>query len=274
MNWQRNLILLVFLLCSSPARAEVETVPLKHRTVEQVIPILRPLLESAGALTGMNNQLVIRAGRKNITELRRVLDSIDVAPRRLMIYVRQESGGSSKAHGARVTGNAAAGGVGVSSGLGGHAIERRLSAQIADSRSAGEERVVQQVQAVEGAPALIQVGQSMPVTNRTTVRSPNAGIIVSDTMSYRDVTVGFEVVPRIAAEYVQVEISPRRDTVESEGGIGIQRIASNASGKVGEWFELESVTEDESRQSSGLVAGTVVLRQDNRRVWVKVEEIK
>lgn len=274
MNWPRYLILLVILLCALPVRAEVEVVPLKHRTAEQVIPILRPLLESGGALTGMNNQLVIRAGRKNIAELRRVLDSIDVAPRRLMIYVRQDSGGSSEERGARVSGSAAAGGVAISSARGGPPVEHRLSAQIADSRSAAEERLVQQVQTVEGAPALIQVGQSVPITNRTTARSPSGGVIVSDTVTYRDVTAGFEVVPRIAGERVLLEISPRRDTPGPEGSIGIQRIASSASGKLGEWFELGSVTQDESRRSSGLLAGTVVLRQDNRRVWVKVEEIK
>ena len=274
MNWQRNLILAVILICSLPARAEVEVLPLRHRTAEQIIPVLRPLLESGGALTGMNNQLIIRASRKNIAELRRVLDSIDIAPRRLMIYVRQDSGGGSEERGARVSGGMAAGGVAIGSGDGSPAIARRLSARITDSRSAAEERLVQQVQAVEGAPALIQIGQSVPITNRTTARGPNGGVIISDTVTYRDVTAGFEVVPRIAGDRVQLEISPRRDTPGPEGSIGIQRIASNASGRLGEWFELGSVTQDESRQNSGLLAGTTVLRQDNRRVWVKVEEIK
>jgi hypothetical protein len=88
------------------------------------------------------------------------------------------------------------------------------------------------------------------------------------------VTVGFEVVPRVAGERVLLEISPRRDTPGAEGSIGIQRIASSASGRLGEWFELGAITQDESRQSSDRLAGTVALRQDNRRVWVKVEEIK
>ena len=40
------------------------------------------------------------------------------------------------------------------------------------------------------------------------------------------------------------------------------------------WFELGGASQDESRQASGLLARTSALRQDVRRVWVKVEEIK
>ena len=47
------------------AQQEMEVIPLRHRTVEQVLPTLRPLLEPGGALSGMNDQLILRASRKN-----------------------------------------------------------------------------------------------------------------------------------------------------------------------------------------------------------------
>ena len=45
------------------------------RTIDEAagLPVLRPLVEPGGALSGMNDQLVIRASRANIAELRRVL---------------------------------------------------------------------------------------------------------------------------------------------------------------------------------------------------------
>lgn len=245
-----------------PARAEVEVLPLKYRTAEQIIPVLRPLIEQGGAITGMQNQLVIRASRKNIAELRRVLESIDVAQRRLMIYVRQDSAGGAQAQG---------GGARVAVGR-----EVRASAQVQvyDSRSAAQERLVQQVQALDGVPAMIQIGQSVPVNNRTIGRTVGGGMFASDSITYRDATAGFEVVARIAGERVNLEISPRRDTPGADGSVNIQRLSSTASGRLGEWFELGGLTQDESQQGSGLIAGTSALRQDNRRVWVKVEEIR
>lgn len=238
-------ILLLFAFAS--AHADVEIITLRHRTLDEVIPVLRPLLEKNGSISGTNDKLVIRASRANIAELRKVVASIDVAPRRLVIHVRQDSGGGPDG--------------------------RDSGARVYDSRSASEVRVEQRIQALEGTAATIQIGLSIPVTTRTVTQGPG-GAIVSDSVAYRDVTTGFEVVPRIAGERVVLDISPRRDTPASGGAINVQRLASTASGRLGEWFELGRSGPGESRQGEGVVAGTSALRQDVRRVWVKVEELK
>jgi hypothetical protein len=258
-HWARALTGLLLLLAGFTARAELEVVSLRHRTVDQVLPVLRPLVESGGALSGMNDQLVIRASRANIAELRRVLAAIDVEPRRLMISVRQDSGVGSGERGAEVRGAVGGGGV--------------VTARIHDSRSANETRLEHRIQAIEGTPAFIQIGQSVPTTNRTVTQGP-LGATVTESVAYRDATTGFEVVPRVVGDRVILDISPRRDTPAGGGAIAVQRMVSTASARLGEWFELGGAAQDESRPGSGLVAGTSALRQDVRRVWVKVEEIQ
>jgi type II secretory pathway component GspD/PulD (secretin) len=243
---------LLLLLAGSPAWAELEIIALKHRSVDHVIPVLQPLIEQGGTLSGVNGQLVIRAGRANIAELRKVLASIDIAPRRLMITVRQDLGGGSGEPGAT-----------------GKDPRRAATARVYDSRSANESRLEQRIQAIEGTPALLQIGQSVPVTNRTLTQGPG-GAVVTDSVAYRDVTTGFEVVPRVAGDRVILDIRPRRDTPAADRAINLQRMASTASARLGEWFELGGAAQDESR---GLVAGTNAIRQDVRRVWVKVEEL-
>jgi len=237
--------LLLFAFVS--AHAEVEIITLRHRTSDEVIPVLRPLLEKSGSISGTNDKLVIRASRANLSELREVVASIDVAPRRLMIHVRQDAGGGSS--------------------------EGEGSARVYDSRSASESRVEQRIQALEGTAAMIQIGLSIPVTTRTVTQGPG-GAIVSDSVAYRDVTTGFEVVPRIAGDRVVLDISPRRDTPAAGRAINVQRLAGTASGRLGEWFELGRSGPAETRQAEGVMAGTRALRQDVRRVWVKVEELK
>ena len=275
-DWLKALTLVGLALAGCAARAEVEIVPLRHRSADQVIPVLKPLVEQGGALSGMQNQLVIRASRKNIAELRKVLEAIDIAQRRLMIYVRQDSAGAAAERGAGVSATTTMGGgrVVISNERGNAVAETGVRARVYDSRSAGEDRLVQQVQTLEGTSALILVGQSIPVTNRTMAGTPAGGVIVADNISYRDVTTGFEVIPRVSGDRVTLEISPRRDTTGADGSVGIQRIHSTAGGRLGEWFELGGTAQDESRQDAGLLAGTSALRQDNRRVWVKVEEIR
>ncbi|MBM3346645.1 MAG: hypothetical protein FJY55_09160 [Betaproteobacteria bacterium] len=81
----RCLAALVLLLALAPfalpARADIEVITLRYRSAEQITPILQPLVEPGGAITGMQNQLVIRSSAGSIADLRRVLATLDSAPR-------------------------------------------------------------------------------------------------------------------------------------------------------------------------------------------------
>ena len=281
MPFLRLILLLALSLAGClAAAADLEIITLKYRTVEQVIPVIRPLLEPGGTVSGMQNQLIVRTGKANLADIRKVLASIDSMPRSLMIYVRQDAAGESTLRGAEVSGSAGGGAVSGSVGGGGAVVgtsgqERRgVSARVYDSRSANDDRVTQQLQVLEGNPAFIQAGQSVPVPAQTVTRTIN-GVIVTDSSINRDISTGFQVVPRVSGERVFLDISARRDTPRGNlGGANVQNIVTTASGRLGEWFELGGINQDESSSSSGLLAGTSRLSQDRRRIWVKVEEIK
>ena len=66
----------------------LEIIPLRHRTVDQVLPALRPLIEPGATLSGQGTQLIVRASPANLAEIRRALEAIDRPSRRLQISVR------------------------------------------------------------------------------------------------------------------------------------------------------------------------------------------
>src|SRR5712671_5902474 len=70
------------------AQYSLEIIPLKHSTVEQVLPALRPLVEPGGTLAGQQGQLFVRASPANLADIRRALEAIDRPLRRLQISVR------------------------------------------------------------------------------------------------------------------------------------------------------------------------------------------
>ena len=252
--------------------AEVEVITLKYRTAEQIIPVIRPLIEQGGSVSGMQNQLILRASKANIADVKKVLATLDAMPRRLLISVRQESAAESARRGAEVRGSAGSGGVVIASGT--DRERRGVSARVYDSVSASDERAVQQVQVLEGNAAQLHIGQSTPAVPQTVRRTAN-GLIVTESVAPRDTGTGFEAVPRISGERVFLELKTRRDTPRgTAGGADVQHIATTVSGRLGEWFELGGVSQDDRRSSEGLLAGSVRLNQDNRRVWVKVEEIR
>src|SRR5688572_25798016 len=86
------------------AQMVLEVIPLKYRTAEELIPILQPMLPREGSISGLRGQLVIRTTAANLEEVRKILSSIDVAPRRLLITVAQDLASERTRRGAEVSG--------------------------------------------------------------------------------------------------------------------------------------------------------------------------
>lgn len=237
-------------------------IPLRHRTAEQVIPILRPLLDPGGALSGQFNQLIVRTNPSNLAQIRSVLASIDQPARRLMISVRFDSLENRAASG--VEGDVRLSNRGSSANV-----------RIEDSRSASNERVDQRIQVLEGGRALISSGESRPLPQRQVIRTPGGGTVIRDTVVMQDAATGYEVVPRVAGGNVTLDVAQQRQNFTgAPGAIQSDRVASTVSGRLGDWIELGGADVASSRQGSGILSSREASSGGSRRVWVKVEELR
>jgi type II secretory pathway component GspD/PulD (secretin) len=281
---------LLFFLCCFPlfvlAQQEMEIIPLRHRTVDQVIPALQPFVEPGGTLSGMNDQLILRGSARNREQIKQALAAIDTPQRRLVIRVSQNRDAESRRQGGEVSGNVAVGNnvriiqPPTSTSPGGAQIEIRrgdsnVTTRVYDTRSTRDARTNQSVQVVEGGRAFIQVGQSLPLPLRQVVRGPN-GVVVTDSTVYQDIGQGFYAAPRLAGDRVTLEISPQFDTPGNQGygSVNTQRVSTTVSGRLGEWIELGgSGQQSAGRDRGNLSTGTSELR-DSRSVWLLVEELK
>jgi hypothetical protein len=259
----------------------LEVITLNYRNAEEVIPVLKPLLAPQGTITGLNNRLVVRTTPGNLAELKQVLATIDAAPRRLLISVRQGADLDRSRRGGQVSGrvdigdNAAVRAPGRPTPPGATVRADGVRAQVYSSESASTDRVSQQVQVIEGGRALIRVGQSVPVHNREVIDTPG-GRRVLETTEYRDVDTGFYVVPRVAGDRVTLEIFTAADTMQAgqRGAVGVQRVQTMVTGRLGEWIELGAVAQQSARRDSEILGRDSEAHRDNRRVQVKVDEIR
>jgi len=281
--------LITLLFCLLPALAlaqqEMEIIPLKNRTVDQVMPVIRPLVEPGGALSGMNNQLILRASRKNRDEIKQALAALDTPARQLVIRVTQNRDAAMNRSGAEAFGSVGNDHVrvtqsptGVAAGGGTVVIKQGSSAvgaQVVETRSTRTASAAQSVQVVEGGRAFINVGQSIPLPMQQVVLGPG-GAIVTNTTVYRDIGQGFYAEPRLAGDRVMLEISPQFDTPGNAGygSVNTQRVSTTISGRLGEWIELGgSGQQAAGSQRGNLSVGTSDIR-DNRSIWLLVEEVK
>lgn len=244
---RRNLVRLAvaFLLAGTAVHGQnsLEIIGLRHRTAEQVLPALQPLVAPGGSLAGQGNQLFVRTSPANLAELRRALEAIDRPARRLEISVRFDD-----AFDASRRSLGASGRIG-----GGSNVEIRAR----DSSASGRERVDQRVQVLEGGHAMIYTGQSQPVRERRYIQTPG-GVISQEVTVVQDARSGFEIVPRLTGSAVQVEIG-------SANGY------TTASGPLGEWFELGAVAQSASRARQGIASSSASATSETRRAWIKVE---
>ena len=283
----RTLITLL-LLCgavgTTHAAGSLEVIPLQHRSAEELIPILRPFLNEQGALSGSGYQLIVRTTPENLAQLRDILKRVDTAPRRLVITVKQSADGSDSDTDVQLSGRARIGsGVSVTAadrGRGGGRIEygdnnTRLRTRVLSTSSRNADADTQQIQVLEGHEALIQIGQSVPMLERSVTTSGGAAA-VQDQLAYKDVMRGFYVLPRINGDEVTLDVSPYHDKLSHEQGgvIDVQRMHTTVSGRLGAWLEVGGSVQEENRQDSGYTHSARTGSRDQRRVLLKVEEVQ
>lgn len=276
--------MLIFL--SSPAWAELEVIMLQHRSAEDVLPIVLPLLDKGGVASGMNNQLILRTSSRNLAEIKRLLADIDIAPRRLRITVMQNVDSETVKRLTAISGSVGLGrdarlrvpegadnsALTVEAGQGAD----RMRARVISTRSLEDDKKTQQVQVVEGGRALIRVGQSVPVSQREVVHSPwNTQVI--DSTQYRDVNSGFYVRPRISGDRVTLEISAQNDALARDSAnpsiTRVQQLNTTVSGRLGEWMELGDSSQQTRNDGSSISTRSVSDVNERRNVLLKVEEL-
>ena len=237
------------------AQNTLEIIALRHRTAEQVIPVLQPLIEPGGTLSGQGAQLFVRTSPANLSDVRLALESIDRPLKRLMISVRFDESVDLQDRN-----------IGASGRISNRGSNVEIRAE--DSRVRADERVDQRVQTLEGGRAMIMTGASRPLRQRQLIQTP-AGVISQEVTVVQEQTSGFEVIPRLAGNVVHVEIAQQRERAASS-----QRAASTVSGRLGEWFELGAVAVNATRDASGIASTGRASGGETRRVWIKVDEIQ
>jgi hypothetical protein len=197
----------MMVLTGATGQNMLEILALRHRTVDQVLPDLRPLLEPGGALTGQGNQLIVRTSPANLEELKRAIAAIDRPLRRLQISVRFDDTLATSRRGVAASGQ-----------VGGR--DSGVQIRAYDEHASAAERVDQRLQVVEGGRAYISAGRFTP-----------------EPYGLRERTTGFQALPRLSGDRVYVDIAPQRQSADRD-----RYIATTVSARLGEWFEVGGVS--------------------------------
>lgn len=258
----------------SATAQDLQVIELRYRLADDLIPVLEPLLEPGGVLTGMDGTLFVRTSPGNLAQIRQAVAELDRKPRQLLLTVRQGTVATDAE--TSVTGRATVGGgdvrVGVNAppaGEAGAELAVRDRRQDADLQSLGS------VRTLEGSETYVSVGQSLPLTTTQVTQGPR-GPVVSRTTDYRNVSTGFYATPRVAGDRVTLEISPRQQRLrDAPGGPVVQTSGATSvvNGRLGEWIALGAVESSDAGGSAGLLVWGRYSSASRYTAWIKVDEI-
>lgn len=234
---------------------ELEIIELQYRRAEDVIPIVQPLLDPGGVLSGLDEKLLVRTTPENLEQIRAAVAALDRPQRQLLITVGQGTVTDLDSAGAR--GSATIGGGDVQVGVNRPpAGEPGAQVVVSGRQQQASLRNSSSVRTLDGSETWIGMGQSLP--------------------NYRDVSTGFYATARVSGDLVTLEISPRQQEYRRAAGAGSMQTRgadSVVTGRLGEWIPLGAVRESASGSRSGLLVWGRRDGTSEYSAWVKVEEV-
>lgn len=268
---------------SSWSQAAFEIFQLNHRTAEELIPVIEPLLQGQGTATGAHNVLVVRTTPGNLAMIKQILAQLDAARQNLRITVKQglkrdldrlragvgaavrigdngrivvtpRHGSASGATGSVRTDDVT---------VHGHLDHRRRRETSADT---------QYVVTLDGQPAVIWIGQRVPVP-QSVIRRHGSMTTHSYGAAYEDVMTGFSVLPQLSGEQVVLSIQPEQSRVQA-GVINVQRVATTVRGKLGQWIEVAHLLQTTVSRQSRILGYSRKQGEEERTVILKVEVVE
>ena len=224
---------------SAPAQ---DIVTLRHRTAEDIIPLVRPLLDGGAVLTGQGSRLVLSAPEARRAALQAAISAFDIPPRRLQITVRFDNpaGGSNSVE--------------------------------VSTRVRGNEPVEQRLQVIDGQRAFLYTTQSQ-IPKQLLVAAP--GMLLLQNPQAPQSGGGMEILPRFAGDRVTIEFYLQQSSAAGavNRSVQTQRVGSTLSAKLGEWVEAGAQVPG-AMSAGGVTASTQELRGGSRLLYLRATAIQ
>ena len=238
----RPLIAGLMMLLSLSALADTQVITLKNRTSADLLPVAQNFIGKDGNVTVYGNQLIVEAPTQKIQGLEDLLSQLDTPVRRLLITVDTS--------------------------------DTNLPDSNSNTRvysTASRDGGVQQIQATEGVPALIQTGQSIPQTSTQT----DAYGRLSAQTTYRTVTRGFYITASVTGETVHLAISTNRDRMSQEQPdvVNVQSTDTQVSGPLGQWITVAGISGQNLAGQQGQTRTYSTQSRDDMTLRVKVDAL-
>ena len=216
-----------------------EVLEVHNRPAAELVPLIAPVLAPGERVQADGPRLVLHIAPQRREEIRRLVADLDTPPRRLVIAVRGTPPDSApRAH--------------------------LWSTAPRAPRTGPRER---RVQAIEGSPALIELGTRVP-EGEYRIRYEDGTPRVAESVRYRPRTRRLLVTAWVLDGQVRLAVDEAREleAPEQGGATGLARTATTLQGPLGQWLEVAG-------EAAVPQPGTLrtAPRRPATRLWIRVD---
>jgi type II secretory pathway component GspD/PulD (secretin) len=236
------LVLCLACLVNASLAAEVAVIKVNYRSAAEILPQVQDLLSPEGkaSVDTRTNSLIVVDTKESLTKIQTFVASIDKLAEQVKVRFRfQEQGVSTDrdlSASGRVSGEHGSVAVGGDRREGVHV---RASDRVVNRRGNTESFI----SVMSGSSAYLWVGKEVPFTERWVYLAHHYAHVV-ETVNFQRVETGFEVLPIVAGNNVQIEIIPRISSLERGGQVvRFAEASTTLSVPKGQWVTIGGTSE-------------------------------
>jgi hypothetical protein len=258
--------LLLSISLSAFAQTELRVFTLQHHFAKDLYSVITPLVGEDGTVTGMNNQLIVRATPAQLLEIESVIAAMDVPRANRKITVASNRKQQSNYNNTELSGNVNIGNV----TIGNRQRGQGASIDVTRQQNQSSQNSQQFIQVVDGQRAFIQVGTLVPFTQDWLLITKRYTQLTRTT-DWVEVSTGFAVSPRTIGNQVEVEVTPRITNLRSQQSIDFETLTTVVRVNLGEWINIGQTMQqrdDVSRKILGSQSGNF---EDKSNLSIRVD---
>lgn len=265
-------LVLLSLAMVGPCPAQIKVLALKHVVAEEILPVVRDVLEGQGKVSTWDNRLIINASAEEIATIEEVLQQIDLPPTMLRISVRQENRQSQAGTRANLSSEPTAGMAG--------ADVAAASVAAPGARQLGNtaEQTTQTLRLRDGSKGFILMGEKVPYVREFLLLARRYADY-GQTVEFQAVNTGFWVRPILERGFATLEIRPylegfQRSSARMMGmpsAVQLQELVCTVRVPLGKWVDLGHHLREGDEISRAILTWRTGNLHQERTVWVKVD---
>ena len=259
------------LAASIAAGGQLAVIELKHRSSDEIIPILTPFLGPEDTLSGQGFQLFIDTTPQNLTRIQVMIARLDRIAKQLAITVVQGENALESLTALAISGEVSIGNPG-DSGVGGRreSLGDSLSAAALSGQRTRHNNDIQRIPVQEGATATLYLGLSAPVAVDSL---RHQGMRFHQITQYRQMLTAVQVTPHLSKNGVILDIEAQQERPLDDDSTAVQThlIQTQVQGRLNEWIEIGEILAGQSQTGTGIVDGESKRQTIQNNVFVRVE---